>query len=453
MDMYREPQPVEAYLDRELVCGCGRTHYVPIRGVEIGPGALESLPDYVRRFAYRRPFLLCDPVTWRVAGERCESLLRAAGIDCASHTLAHLGYDEATLGEITLRLPPDADLMIGVGTGSITDMTRYASFKLGRPCFTVATGAPMDGFAASIGILNVNGLKCTLPAHCSEVILGDTDILRTAPYRMTVAGFGDLIGKLNCLNDWELGRLVNDEHVCPHIAALVRGCVEDILQKAPRIRERDPEALGDVMRGLVLSGAAISLYGSSRPASGAEHHMSHYWEVVNEQRGTPGAMHGEQVAVGTVLSLLLAEELRRVGTPDFEAARAFARAYDEAAWEREIRRAYGGAAGEVLALEKTARKNAVPERLQRLDRIKARWEAIRAQLGTLPAAAPLAALLREIGCPCTPEEIGLDAAVLRDTFLYAKDTRARYTLLQLVYDLGLAEELGERVAARLAAGI
>lgn len=347
-----------------------------------------------------------------------------------------------------IRLPRDADLMIGVGTGSITDMTRFSSFRLGLPCFTVATGAPMDGFAASIGILNVNGLKLTLPAHCTEVIIGDTDILRTAPYRMTVAGFGDLIGKLNCLNDWELGRIVNDEHYCPQIAALVRGCVEDILRKAPRIRERDPEVLGDVMRGLVLSGAAISLYGNSRPASGAEHHMSHYWEVVNEQSGTEGAMHGEQVAVGTVLMLTLAEELLHEGAPDFEAARAFARIYDEAAWEKEIRRAYGGAAGEILALERSARKNAVPERLRRIDSMQAHWAEIRARLETLPSAASLAELLREIGCPCTPREIGVDASVLRDTFLYCKEVRARYTLLQLVYDLGLLEKLAGRVIAR-----
>ncbi len=448
MKMYSEPQDLGKYLDRELVCACGHTHHVPIRAVEIGPGALETLPEHIRRLGYRKPFLLCDPITRRVAGERCERLLRETGIDCVCHTLEHLGFDEATLGEIVIRLPRDADLMIGVGTGSITDMTRFSSFRLGLPCFTVATGAPMDGFAASIGILNVNGLKLTLPAHCTEVIIGDTDILRTAPYRMTVAGFGDLIGKLNCLNDWELGRIVNDEHYCPQIAALVRGCVEDILRKAPRIRERDPEVLGDVMRGLVLSGAAISLYGNSRPASGAEHHMSHYWEVVNEQRGTEGAMHGEQVAVGTVLMLTLAEELLREGTPDFETARAFARAYDEAVWEKEIRRAYGGAAGEILALERSARKNAVPERLRRIDSMEAHWAEIRARLETLPSAASLTELLREIGCPCTPQEIGIDAPVLRDTFLYCKEVRARYTLLQLVYDLGLLEKLAGRVIAR-----
>ena len=449
MKMYEQPQPLARYLDTELVCSCGRTHYAPIRGVEIGPGALETLPDYVRRFGYRRPFLLCDPITRKVAGERCEALLRASGFDCSAHVLSHLDYDEATLGEIVLRIPADADLMIGVGTGSITDMTRYASFKLSKPCFTVATGAPMDGFAAAIGIMNVNGLKLTMQAHNTEVILGDTDILRTAPYRMTVAGFGDLLGKISCLNDWELSRIVNDEHCCPNIVRLVRDCVEKVLEQTPRIKERDPEVLGKVMEGLVLSGTAISLYGSSRPASGAEHHMSHYWEVVHEQRGTTPAMHGEQVAVGTVLTLMLAEELLRLERVDFDAARAAARSFDREQWVREIRRAYGSAAGEIFSLEAVAKKNAPEGRLKRIGSIEAHWEELRAQLKTLRSADSISALLREIGCPNTPGEIGLDAAALRDTFRYCREVRARYTLLSLIADLALTDELSERVLARL----
>ena len=131
--------------------------------------------------------------------------------------------------------------MIGVGTGSITDMTRYSSFKLKLPCFTVATGAPMDGFAASIGIMNVNNLKATMPAHSTEVIIGDTDILKTAPYRMTVAGFGDLIGKVTCLNDWELARIINGEHYCENIVTLVRECVAMVIKDAPKIKQRDLE--------------------------------------------------------------------------------------------------------------------------------------------------------------------------------------------------------------------
>ncbi|MDY5083573.1 MAG: iron-containing alcohol dehydrogenase, partial [Candidatus Limivicinus sp.] len=262
--------------------------------------------------------------------------------------------------------------------------------------------------------------------------------------RMTVAGFGDLIGKLTCLNDWELARIINGEHYCHNIVTLVRECVADVIKEAPKIKQRDPETLGSVMRGLVLSGAAISLYGDSRPASGAEHHMSHYWETILEQRGIRPAMHGEQVAVGTVLVLMLIEELLQEDI-DFAAARELARAYDYEAWEQEIRAHYGIAADEVIAMEQKAGKNAVPDRLRRIDSMEKNWDAVRAQLMTLPSSSSLRSLLRDIGCPCTPAEIGVDDALLMDTFRYCKEIRARYTVFQTVYDLGLTDKLAARV--------
>ena len=438
--MYDTPQELGKYLDTRLECGCGRTHYVPIKGVEIGPGAIEKLPGYVKKLGYTKPLVLCDSITYNIAAKRCGELLAAAGIEPCVHVLTHLGFDEATLGEIVINTPKGCDL--------ITDMTRYSSFKLRLPCFTVATGAPMDGFAASIGIMNVNNLKATMPAHCTEVIIGDTDILRTAPYRMTVAGFGDLIGKLTCLNDWELARIINGEHYCASITRLVHECVSDILKEAPKIKERDPETLGSVMRGLVLSGAAISLYGDSRPASGAEHHMSHYWETILEQRGERPAMHGEQVAVGTVLVLMLIEELLKESV-DFDAARRAAGEYDYDAWEAEIRAHYGAAAGEVIEMEKRVGKNDPAARLRRIDSMEKNWDAVRTQLESLPSADSLRALLADIGCPCTPAQINVDDMLLKETFLYCKEIRPRYTVFQTVYDLGLMDRLSDRVIARV----
>lgn len=450
MKMYDTPQAVEAYLDVELECDCGKTHYAPIRAVEIGSGAINSLPKYMQQFGYRRPYILCDQITYEVAGKKCCALLKDAGYAPDLRILKHLGFDEATLGEIVINKPDDCDLMIGCGTGSITDMLRYSSFKLGLPCFTVATGAPMDGFSASVGIMNVDNLKATMPAHNTELIIGDTDILATAPYRMTIAGFGDLIGKLNALSDWRLGAIVNGDHYCSKIYELVDWYVNDILSKTEKIRQRDPEAIGDIMNALLLTGASISLYGSSRPISGAEHHMSHYWEVLGDQRGKSYAMHGEQVAVGTVLALMLAEELC-CAEVDFDAAREKARLYSPEAWKRDMERAYGSAAAAVIALEESTGRNAAEGRLRRIDIIERRWDDITAQLKSLYPSARLAALLKELGCPGAPKEIGVTEAVLKDTLLYSKETRARYTVCQLAWDLGMLDELSDQVIEKLKA--
>ena len=155
-------------------------------------------------------------------------------------------------------------------------------------------------------------------------------------------------------------------------------------------------------------------------------------------------MHGEQVAVGTVLVLMLIEELLKEDV-DFAAARELARAYDYEAWEQEICAHYGIAADEVIAMEQKAGKNAVPGRLRRIDSMEKHWDAVRAQLMTLPSSSSLRSLLRDIGCPCTPADIGVDDELLMDAFRYCKEIRARYTVFQTVYDLGLTDKLAARV--------
>lgn len=448
MKMYETSQSVEKYLNVPLECSCGRTHFAPIKAVKIGKGALNSLPGYVRDFGYQKPYILCDKITYQVAGQRCQQLLEEAGFAPTVLIIKHLGFDEATLGEIVINKPDDCDLMIGVGTGSITDMLRYSSFKLGLPCFTVCTGAPMDGFSASVGIMNVDNLKATMPAHSTEVIIGDTDVLAGAPYRMTIAGFADLIGKLSALTDWRLAVIANGDHYCKQMDALVSDYVNEIMGKAQELKNRDPQAIGDVMNALLLTGAVISLYGNSRPISGAEHHMSHYWEVLGDQQGRSFAMHGEQVAVGTVLALMVEKMLGEMSI-DFEAARKKARLYDPEAWKAEIRRAYGNAAGAIIQLEETAGKNGCAGRLERLDRIQAHWPEIKGLLDKAYPWEKLREMLKDLGCPCDPKDIGITPEVLKDTFLYCKETRARYTVYQLAWDLGVMEELADRIIKKL----
>ena len=448
MKMYETTQSVEKYLNVELECDCGRTHYAPIKAINIGSGALDSLPEYVREYGYNYAYILCDKITYEIAGKRCEELLGASGIRYETLVIRHMGFDEATLGEIVINKPDACDLMIGIGTGSITDMLRFASFKLGLPCFTIPTAAPMDGFSASVGIMNVNNLKATMPAHSTEVIIGDTDILKNAPYRMTVAGFADLVAKVNALNDWRLAVIINGDHYCGKIDRMVADYVDDIISKAGKLKERDPEAIGDVMSALLLTGASISLYGSSRPISGAEHHMSHYWEVLGDQRGTPYAMHGEQVAVGTVLALMLIEELKNV-TPDFARARKAAAAYDAEAWKKEINRAYGNAADAIIELEEASGKNSAEGRLKRIDAIEANWTKLKEMLDGMYPSEAMRSMLTDIGCPCNPKDIGITADILRDTFMYCKETRARYTVYQLTWDLDLMAELSGNIIGKL----
>lgn len=444
MELYHTPHGLNDYLNRTFTCPCGKTHSAPLKYVSVRKDALSDLPKFVKELGFHSLYLVSDHITYGIAGQKCMDILAQAGIRAEIIQLTHLEFDEATLGELVIHMPQDCDLVVAVGTGTINDMTRYFSFKLGRPFFTVATAAPMDGFASSIAAIHVNHLKTTFQAQTPLAVIGDTEILKNAPYPMIAAGLGDLLGKCTCLCDWRLSHIITGEHQCERIMELVENCVQDLLPVAGRAKERDPKVLGDIMEGLVLTGVAMSLYGNSRPASGCEHHMSHYWETILEQRGQRPAPHGAQVGVGTVL-VLKAVELLLERKVDFDAARRAAEAYDPVKWREEIQRAYGPAAPGVIEMEEEAGKNASAGRLARIDTMERRWSEISALLRTLPTSDYVADLLSGLGAPCRPEGIGIDRKLLKDTFLYCKEIRARYTILQMMWDLDLLDSISDQV--------
>ena len=265
---------------------------------------------------------------------------------------------------------------------------------------------------------------------------------------MIAAGLGDLLGKATCLCDWKLARVINGEHYCGKIVELVEACVDDVLKVADKAKDRDPEVLGKIMEGLVLSGVAMSLYGNSRPASGCEHHMSHYWETIFEQKGLRPVPHGTQVGVGTVMVLKAVEELLERGV-DFDTARAAAAKYDPAAWEDEIKAAYGPAAPGVIEMEKKSQKNETTARLARIDSMEKNWAEIEALLKALPSSEYVAGLLKGLGSAASPAEIDVDKELLKKTFLYCKEIRARYTILQMLWDLGVLDSISDAVIEKL----
>ena len=158
MELYHTPHGLNDYLNRTFTCPCGKTHSAPLKYVSVRKDALSDLPKFVKELGFHSLYLVSDHITYGIAGQKCMDILAQAGIRAEIIQLTHLEFDEATLGELVIHMPQDCDLVVAVGTGTINDMTRYFSFKLGRPFFTVATAAPMDGFASSIAAIHVNHL-------------------------------------------------------------------------------------------------------------------------------------------------------------------------------------------------------------------------------------------------------------------------------------------------------
>ena len=187
----------------------------------------------------------------------------------------------------------------------------------------------------------------------------------------------------------------------------------------------------------------MSFVGNSRPASGCEHHFAHYWEMTALMEGRMPANHGTQVGVGMILAMKLYHKLAKE-QPDFEAA--MNRPFDRAAWEARMRDCYGIAADGIIALENKAGKNDIAKRDRRLAVIRDNWKKIQEMIEeNLPETEEMIDLLRSLNAPVEPEDMGVTAQRACEAVEVAKEVRDRYTLLQLLWDLGLAAQYAETV--------
>ena len=302
--------PAGKFPGAELDCACGKRHLVGIRSIRIGSGRLRELPQLLQELGARQVYLLADHNTWKAAGQQAANRMEGMGLPFHGRifqTEKPLVPDEYAVGSALAAMEPGDDLILAVGSGTLNDTARILSARTGVPYVIVATAPSMDGFASTVSPLILDGKKITKPAVYPAAILADTSIMKDAPMPMLTAGFGDIIGKYTALADWRLSRDLNGEYYCEECAALMARAVEKCAENADGLRRRDEQAVEYVTEALVLSGIAMGMVGNSRPASGAEHHFAHTWEVDALARGEEHPLHGNSVGVAAVVSASLYE--------------------------------------------------------------------------------------------------------------------------------------------------
>ncbi|MBQ7879724.1 MAG: iron-containing alcohol dehydrogenase, partial [Clostridia bacterium] len=154
-----------------------------------------------------------------------------------------------------------------------------------------------------------HGYKYSPQAHLAYGLIGDTDFLKTAPQDLIQAGFGDVVGKITALADWDLAVKANGDYRCDTCVTLVQRALDKCFAFADGLKSRDLQSLQALFEALTLTGVAMALVNISRPASGAEHMLSHYWEMDFIARGLNPNHHGIQVGVATVVIARFFEEL------------------------------------------------------------------------------------------------------------------------------------------------
>lgn len=368
-------------------CGCGRRHSVDIRSILTGSGVLHGLKDILQPFAQGELFLMADGNTWEACGKKVGELLSGWSFRFKSFVFkadTPLVPDEGAVGRLLLETGGETSAIIAVGSGSLNDLARFLSSRLAIPYVIIATAPSMDGYASVVSPLIVDGFKTTFSGVYPYAILADTEVMKKAPADMIRAGFGDVLGKLTALTDWELSRRINGEYYCDVIVKLVNRAVGKCIDSAAGLAGREEAAIDSLIEALILTGVAMGMAGNSRPASGAEHHLAHYWEMDALASRREHALHGNSVGAATVvishMYSLLSDEL--------------------------------------------------PEGFE------------------YPDPAFLTRLLERAGAYTTPASIGIDRRLFRDSILNAYKIRDRYTVMRLAASMGRLQELADILSRR-----
>jgi len=283
--------------------------------IVVAPGAVDFVIPYIAEKGWKAPLLVADEHTFRVAGARlAEECLNSA---VPLHTTLVLPNaqgdviaDEASVVQVLLALQQNkGDAVIIAGSGTLHDIARYAAYSAGVPLVSVPTAPSVDGFTSNGSPLIIRGNKITIPAAGPVAIYADTDILREAPAAMIAAGFGDMLGKYTSLFDWKFGRLTADEPYSAVVAGITGQALQACVDHAAEIGSRTEQGISILTEALIESGLAILLFGQSHSASGAEHHLSHYWEMEYIRTGRRQLLHGAKVGVACAEISALYHEL------------------------------------------------------------------------------------------------------------------------------------------------
>lgn len=405
---------------------CGRTHPLVTREVCIEKGATERLISYIGDRG-AECLVVCDGNTEKYArriagGARCGMVTLPAGAHATEVTVDML-RERASHTRCAL--------MVACGSGSLHDTVRYFAHEKGIPFISYPTAASVDGFVSGVAAMTWHSQKLTFPAVPPVALFADDDVYADAPARLTASGAADMLGKYTALLDWRAAHILIGEPLCERIYALEKEALDEITHAVLHRSALDDAAYTKlIMNGLILSGLAMQLQENSRPASGAEHHLSHFWEM-HLSNPECGALHGEQVGVGLLYvldaykSFLSRDTLltERFLHPDLE------RVFDT----ERLRSVFDSLTDGILHENMPAGQESCSLAQLRLLPDEAEAELRRA-VGALPSREDAERLLRACGAPASLSELGLpeEEAFIRKSVEFAPYVRNRLTLLKLI---------------------
>ncbi len=289
------------------------------RNVIAGHGVIEEVPQVCRDFDLSgQGLIVSGPATMRVAGDKVRDLMVDAGFEIQAHETGGATFKNLEpLLEHAREM--DAGFLLAVGGGSKIDLCKMAAKELGKPFISIPTSAAHDGIASGRASMKGDLGPKSVDASVPMAVIADSAVIVKSPYRLLASGCADVVSNSTALMDWEFARRLRNIEFSRSAYALAQYSAQTIIDNAEFIRPSFEESVWIAIRPIIISGVAMSVAGSSRPTSGAEHMFSHALDILYPNE----SLHGEQCGVGSIMMMYLhggdwqriREALRLIGAP------------------------------------------------------------------------------------------------------------------------------------------
>lgn len=420
------------------------------KAVVVGEKTLGAVGGFFKNlFNDSKAVVVADKTTFEIAGRQVVNELAASGIEVETpfiYDVPHMHAEMSLVDALKPRLAATDAIAVAVGSGTINDLSKYASSLVERPYMVCGTAASMDGYTSFGASIEYNECKQTFSCPAPRGVLVDMDVVCKAPQKMNAAGFADLIAKIPAGADWIIADLLGTEPIDSIAWSLVQDSLRDWVSNPEGVAAGDRKALTSLIEGLIMSGLAMQKAKTSRTASGAEHQFSHLWDNQRHTYNGEAPSHGFKVGIGTISTSALYERILASWTEaTFDYAIAHAdenfRSWDII--EKELEDHFG-TTGLYETVKRECRKKYVePQELKRrLALFRDSWNELKPRLqAQLMPASEIQQIIHKAAAPSIPEEIGIERERLHKTYRLAQQLRYRYNVLDWTHDLGQWSEM------------
>jgi glycerol-1-phosphate dehydrogenase [NAD(P)+] len=407
--------------------------------IYIGSDVISELIGYCRENHVSQLTLVADQNTYTALGRRLGDALRDQEVGVKTVVLSgeEVIADEQFIMQVLVRAEREDQTYLAVGSGTITDITRFVSHRTKSSFISVPTAPSVDGFTSTGAPIVVGGAKKTFITQPPLAIFVDSPTITSAPQRLIAAGFGDMVGKFTSLADWKLGHILWDEPYDEAIAQRARTAVENCVRIADQIGRGSEASIRTLMEGLLESGLCMLDSGSSRPASGAEHHCSHYWEMKLLWEHRPALLHGTKVGVASIFIAEEYEKVRRTTRQQLIQHLKDAKLPDREQEVQRIRMAYGVTADDVIEAQSEFLNMSADKFDLLKQRIIDQWSLVQDIAAAVPGPQELADVLEQAAAETSPQSLGLSDQEVKLALDYGHYLRNRLTVSKLKHLIGL----------------